>query len=160
MNFEKVEEKKALSHAKSALVSEPLHAPKQFKSTNSGIGVFSMGMVQNDQVKTLNAKKLDIDFDSDDFFNSFEPIKVEQKQEVKKNTSKLVEVKEEESKFMFQMKNNTASNNNSNNNHSLGAADDREAKERLMALGNKKCISSNDIFGAQEQKSQEVLDRY
>lgn len=28
---------------------------------------------QNEQIKALNAKKLDINFDNDDFFNSFEP---------------------------------------------------------------------------------------
>jgi len=27
-------------------------------------------------------------------------------------------------------------------------------------LGNKKCISSDDIFGAQEAKSQEIVERY
>ena len=33
---------------------------------------------QSDQIKTLNAKKLDINFDNDDFFNSFEPVKKNQ----------------------------------------------------------------------------------
>jgi hypothetical protein len=27
----------------------------------------------NDNVKSINAKKLDVNFDGDDFFNSFEP---------------------------------------------------------------------------------------
>ena len=33
---------------------------------------FSKAPVQT-EVKTLNAKKLDVNFDNDDFFNSFEP---------------------------------------------------------------------------------------
>jgi hypothetical protein len=35
-------------------------------------GLFALGKVQEQaEVKTLNAKKLDINFDGDDFFNSF-----------------------------------------------------------------------------------------
>ena len=34
---------------------------------------------------------------------------------------------------------------------------DQQAQDRLKQLGNKKAISSADIFGAQEQKSDEVL---
>lgn len=37
---------------------------------------------------------------------------------------------------------------------------DFEAQERLRQLGNKKGISSEDIFGAREQKSDEVIARY
>ncbi len=33
---------------------------------------------QSENVKTLNAKKLDVNFDNDDFFNSFEPTKKNQ----------------------------------------------------------------------------------
>lgn len=52
---------------------------------------------QDDSVKSLNAKKLDINFDNDDFFNSFEPVKKEElKKEViepkNKYVSKLKEV--------------------------------------------------------------------
>ena len=38
------------------------------------LGIFS-GKNTNEGVKTLNAKKLDVNFDNDDFFNSFEPTK-------------------------------------------------------------------------------------
>lgn len=38
----------------------------------SGFGGITLGAKQQD-VKTLNAKKIDINFDNDDFFNSFEP---------------------------------------------------------------------------------------
>jgi hypothetical protein len=37
---------------------------------NSG-GLFSLGKAQTVEVKSLNAKKLDVNFDNDDFFNSF-----------------------------------------------------------------------------------------
>lgn len=38
----------------------------------TGFGGITLGAKQQD-VKTLNAKKIDINFDNDDFFNSFEP---------------------------------------------------------------------------------------
>ena len=38
--------------------------------------------------------------------------------------------------------------------------DDSDARERLRQLGNKKGISSEDIFGKQEQKSEETVQRY
>ena len=38
----------------------------------SGFGGINLGAKQQD-VKTLNAKKLDVNFDNEDFFNSFEP---------------------------------------------------------------------------------------
>lgn len=37
---------------------------------------------------------------------------------------------------------------------------DDEAKARLTSLGNKKGISSEDIFGERENKSQEMKDKY
>jgi hypothetical protein len=42
-------------------------------SDNSGGGLFALGKSQTVEVKTLNAKKLDVNFDADDFFNSFHP---------------------------------------------------------------------------------------
>ena len=44
---------------------------QQQESATFGIG--SVSMKQPAEVKTLNAKKLDVNFDNDDFFNSFEP---------------------------------------------------------------------------------------
>jgi|LauGreDrversion4_2_1035121.scaffolds.fasta_scaffold399499_2 hypothetical protein len=38
---------------------------------SSAGGLFSIGKAQTVEVKSLNAKKLDINFDNDDFFNSF-----------------------------------------------------------------------------------------
>ena len=42
-------------------------------SDNTGGGLFALGLSQTVEVKTLNAKKLDVNFDADDFFNSFQP---------------------------------------------------------------------------------------
>ena len=36
--------------------------------------MFNIQNKTNEPVKSLNAKKLDVNFDSDDFFNSFEPV--------------------------------------------------------------------------------------
>ena len=38
--------------------------------------------------------------------------------------------------------------------------DESDARERLKNLGNKKGISSEDIFGKQEEKSEDVKQRY
>ena len=50
------------------------------ESATFGIGSLSAKQQQPSEVKTLNAKKLDVNFDNDDFFNSFEP--TQQKQSV------------------------------------------------------------------------------
>jgi hypothetical protein len=53
------------------------------------MGIFTCN--KNEPVKSLNAKKIEVDLDNDDFFNSFEPI--EKKQEPKnKFVAKLQEV--------------------------------------------------------------------
>jgi hypothetical protein len=41
-------------------------------SDNSGGGHFALRKSQTVEVKTLNAKKLDVNFEADDFFNSFQ----------------------------------------------------------------------------------------
>ena len=58
------------------------------------------------------------------------------------------------------MKSNSYSNQASfgDSTNNFGGVDD--AKARLMSLGNKKGISSEDIFGEREIKSQEVKDKY
>ncbi len=116
----------------------------------------------------MNATKLNVDFDSDDFFNTFEPTKAKQETTSLKvkNTSKLQEVTEsmdnqQSSKNQsFQMNSNNYSNQASfgDSTNNFGGVDD--AKARLMSLGNKKGISSEDIFGQREIKSQEVKDKY
>jgi hypothetical protein len=45
-------------------------ASSETNNNNTG-GLFSLGKTQMTEVKTLNAKKLDVNFDGDDFFNSF-----------------------------------------------------------------------------------------
>lgn len=41
---------------------------------DGGVALFGLGkQAAPTEVKTLNAKKLDINFDTDDFFNSFQP---------------------------------------------------------------------------------------
>lgn len=46
---------------------------------------------KDESVKSLNAKKLEVNFDNDDFFNSFEPVKKEEtKKEVIEPKNKFV----------------------------------------------------------------------
>ena len=69
---------------------EPMTVPvlKSSSSGGGGSGVFSNVGLQQKEAKALNAKKLDIDFDNDDFFNSFAPSESKDKPvEVKKNTA-------------------------------------------------------------------------
>ena len=47
--------------------------PGQATSVASSGGISFARKQNNGQVKSLNAKKLDIDFGGDDFFNSFQP---------------------------------------------------------------------------------------
>lgn len=46
------------------------------------------------------------------------------------------------------------------NNGAYAPQNDYEASQRLKELGNKKGISSEDIFGQKEMKSDELLNKY
>lgn len=58
----------------------PFEMPNQ--DQNDQFGNLFQGMNKSTKVN-LNAKKLDINFDSDDFFNSFEPVKPAKKEVAK-----------------------------------------------------------------------------
>jgi hypothetical protein len=115
------------------------------------------------EVKSLQAKKLDINFDADDFFNSFQPAPVVAAPIIAsaiKHTTKLQEVDDP-----FDMKPKpTPSSTTMSFGTSLSSANqsdlDLQAQERLRQLGNKKGISSKDVFGEPEKKSEEVTMRY
>ena len=102
----------------------------------------------------MNAKKLDIDFGSDDFFNTFSS--GSQKQPAEKS-NKLQEVKDDP----FDLGGNSASTGNTGLNANpfgidLGSAssikedpnrmNDDAARERLAQLANRKAISSDDFL--------------
>jgi hypothetical protein len=69
------EEVKELNSQKS---SKSMGAPGLTSQFSGGFGGFGLSKQQNPEVKTLNAKKLEVNFDNDDFFNSFEPGKASQ----------------------------------------------------------------------------------
>ena len=48
----------------------------------------------------------------------------------------------------------------SSTSYTSSAEQDAEAQQRLREIGNKKGISSADVFGKREQKSDEVTQRY
>ena len=58
----------------------------QQESATFGIGTLGM-KAQQSEVKTLNAKKLDVAFDNDDFFNSFEPTTATSSTQIQKSVS-------------------------------------------------------------------------
>jgi len=75
---------------------EPLNLsqPKlvQMNSGGGSVGLFGLAkQAAPTEVKTLNAKKIDVNFDADDFFNSFQPA-TQQKQAEPKFSTKLQEV--------------------------------------------------------------------
>jgi hypothetical protein len=125
---------------------------------------------QNVEVKTLNAKKLDINFDTDDFFNAFEPTKAKTSEPEttapNKFVSKLQEVKDpfdlaqgvKDKPVVKGISENYGSSSYQPSKNRPN--DDNEAKERLYALGNKKGISSEDIFGAREEKTDDIVNKY
>lgn len=60
-----------------------LSAPKQAEvDANYNLGNLFQGST-NTQQKNLNAKKLDINFDADDFFNQFDPETIKQEEKAK-----------------------------------------------------------------------------
>ena len=106
-------------------------------------------------MKTLNAKKLDINFDTDDFFNSFQPQQSAQVT-VGGATSKATKLQQVDDPFeIAPAKASVTASKPPVNMHFQGSSSDldQQAKERLYQLGNKKAISSADVFGQQEQKS-------
>lgn len=147
-----------LKHAPRSLIEEQL-------SAHSAAGIFSI-QKQNTAVKQLNAKKIDINFDGDDFFNSFEP------------TKHKTEINEKPNKFLTPLHQNDAPSSllsstqdlSTHKSHSLGSqnsfstssgsSDDNGAQEKLRQMGNRKGISSEELFGNRFEKSDEVKSKY
>lgn len=118
-----------------------------------GTGGMSFNRKQdNGAVKSLNAKKLDIDFGGDDFFNSFQPAAPEEPAFAfggeKKPSSKLKEV----STDTFGWGGNLGGNVDNQNGFNLGGGsayqnqlDEDAARAKLATMGNRKAISSEDF---------------
>jgi len=107
----------------------------------------------NGAVKSLNAKKLDIDFGGDDFFNSFQPAAPEEPAFAfggeKKPSSKLKEVNSDS----FGWGGNLGGSSDNQNAFNLGGGgsayqnqlDEEAARAKLASMGNRKAISSEDF---------------
>ena len=110
----------------------------------------------------MNAKKLDIDFGSDDFFNTFSPATTAQKPDLNKPSNKLREV---EDPFTLG-KPSTGLNANplgfdlgsASTAKETGTLSDDQAKQRLAQLANRKAISSEDFKN--DEPSKEIQMRY
>jgi len=74
-SFKTLEENKSADRvAESAGQPKLVSLASNKSSSDGGIALFGLGkQAAPAEVKTLNAKKLDINFDTDDFFNSFQP---------------------------------------------------------------------------------------
>ena len=72
----KPEESKSFKEPQALNLSQPKLVAMNSGSNNSS-GLFGLAkQAAPTDVKTLNAKKLDVNFDADDFFNSFQPAAV------------------------------------------------------------------------------------
>ncbi|TNV78411.1 hypothetical protein FGO68_gene2700 [Halteria grandinella] len=132
-------------------------------SSDGGIALFGLGkQAAPAEVKTLNAKKLDINFDTDDFFNSFQPQQPSQQSTLGGTApSKSTKLQQVDDPFEIAPAKAAVTSSKPPMHFQGSSSDlDQQAKERLYQLGNKKAISSADVFGQQEQKSQEVQQRY
>ena len=118
----------------------------------SGGGISFARKQDNDQVKSLNAKKLDIDFGGDDFFNSFQPAAAQEPQPLfgqsmgiqkPAKSNKLKEIDSDPFKI------GSAASASQSNSMYLGgdsnAMNEKQAQERLQALAGRKAISSADF---------------
>ena len=160
----KSDERKQETIAQQAIPIQKPKAQPQLIAMNSGGssvsgGLFSLGKVQEQaEVKTLNAKKLDINFDGDDFFNSFQPQPVMQPVPLKSaHSTKLQDVDDPFGITPPQQKTKASYQPTPIDNSDV---DVQEAQQRLRQMGNRKCISSEEVFGKQEKKTEEVIQRY
>ena len=128
----------------------------------------------NTAVKSLGAKKIDIDFGSDDFFNSFQPVAaVDEKANPfgkvqtsmtggEQKTNKLKEL--DSDPFGFgQSGNDRSAGGGGGMSINLGGEDEsmmneKDAAARLKQLGNRKAISSEDFIDYSKDV-QDVQDR-
>ena len=126
----------------------------------------------NGQVKQLGAKKLDIDFGGDDFFNSFQPAAAQDSEPnpfagfgnsntQKKTSNKLQEI--DSDPFKLGSSNNTGSSSSATPSINMGYEDnglsEKQAQERLRQLGNRKAISSAD-FENNDAHNAEMQSRF
>ena len=172
--LKKVNEK-AGETAESSLVVNKISTGASSKKMETGVPDYQLGnLFQGKSVQlgsqnsNLNAKKLDINFDADDFFNSFEPMntapqtqKVEIKQEQptsqtqnkfdtgswsfdnKKETSQPLELNDEQPKPKV-----TTSSQGAN------LEDDVQARYDQLVKSGATAISSDMLFGREEQPKQ------
>ena len=113
----------------------------------------------------MNAKKLDIDFGSDDFFNTFSTGAAKQQPS---QSNKLQEVKDDPFNLGGASSNATSGLNANPFGLDLGSAatakedpnrmTDDAAREKLAKMANRKAISSDDFLN--DEPSQEIQDRY
>ncbi len=105
-------------------------------------GGMSFAKKQETTVKALGSKKLDFNFESEDFFNSFQPTPVSAA-----NSNQLIEISG----------NNTLLKTNDpfemaskpvivRNGPEISKQDEEAAREKLKKMGNRKAISSDDFF--------------
>ena len=124
---------------------------------NTGGGGMSFARKQeNGAVKSLNAKKLDIDFGGDDFFNSFQPAQADEPVfsnygGEKKTSNKLKEVSETDTFGWGANLGGDSSTGGGSMSFNIGGdsysnqLNEEQARAKLASMGNRKAISSADF---------------
>jgi hypothetical protein len=141
-------------------VSEPEkhHAAEKISSSDapSSSSVYSFSnLKQSSQPANLNAKKLDIDFGGDDFFDSFGVTETQDKKESKqktKNENPFDLASGNDEPGPFQLGSGFGSRRNDN--------DDEFVKNKLKELQGKKGISSEDFKNIDNEEHKENMTRF
>ena len=114
----------------------------------------------NGQVKSLNAKKLDIDFGGDDFFNSFQPAAPKEPEQSLFSVQKKAPQNAINTDVFTPV---SAMSSTGRQNDPLREVDtnllNQQAQERLRELGNRKAISSAD-FQSNSEMDAEMQSRF
>lgn len=140
---------------------ETVHAPMVTKAATgdapSSSSIYSFtNLKQTSQPANLNAKKLDVDFGGDDFFDSFGMAEKEVKPSKTANSDNpfsIAETNTGEEPGPFQL--GSGVNTNSKN-----GTNDEFVKQKLKELEGKKGISSEDFKQVHEDEDKERLKRF
>ena len=117
----------------------------------------------------LQAKKIDVNFDNDDFFNSFEPAKpaattaavpIQSRAKLQEVDDPFFMPAQPSSDKKSEQKTTSAPSWQPKIQGVNDNVTEEEAQQKLREMGNRKCISSEEIFGQRDHKSDEVLMKY
>jgi len=139
-------------------LSKPAHAATKVSDNQTSSSIYSFSnLKQDNQQVNLNAKKLDIDFGGDDFFDSFGMGDKKEEQSKTNNDNPFsvadtANTADESGPFKIGSGSIGAVNGNSQNNDFV--------KQKLKELEGKKAISSDDFKEPEDEQYKENFKRF